>query len=196
MNQYFSQDYLSKGRFISFWHQINEVLKTKPNTVLEIGKGSGIVAEILKKYGIKVKTIDIDKNVSPDFIGDIRTYKFNEKFDTTLCAEVLEHLPFSDFEKTLRRIKKTTNKSTIITLPEALLTDFHFSLKLIPFVKEISKTIKIYDVNKFIKPDHLWEVGQKLTPLNLIEDRMTKHFHLEKSYQIKESRHRFFVLTI
>lgn len=194
MNPYVFQDYLSRSRFMSFWHQIDEVLKTKPKTVLEIGKGSGIVAEILKQYGIIVKTIDIDKNVDPDFIGDIRTYGFKQKFDTVLCAEVLEHLPFSDFPKVMNRLKIITGY-VVLTLPEALLTYFHFAVKTVPFIPEISKTIKIYDYNKFIKPDHKWEIGQKKTPLPLVKKTIEKHFLIKKTYQIKESRHRFFILT-
>lgn len=195
MNKYFSEDYLSKPRFISFWHQIHEVLKTKPKTVLEIGIGSGVVAEILKNYGVKVKTIDIDPNVKPDFVGDVRTYKFKEKFDTVLAAEIFEHLPFADFQKTLKNIKPIVKKNVVITLPEAILTYFHFSFKAVPFIPEIAKTIKIYDYNKFVKPDHFWEIGQKKTPLTMVIKQMENVFKLEKTFQIKESRHRFFVLS-
>lgn len=194
MNPYFFQDYLSKARFMSFWHQIDEVLKTKPKTVLEIGMGSGIVSEILKKYGVDVKTIDINKKVNPDFVGDIRIYKFKEKFDTVLAAEIFEHMPFADFQKTLKNIKPIVKKNVVITLPEAILTYFHFAVKAIPFIPEIAKTIKIYDYNKFIKPDHFWEVGQKETPLDLVLKTMEETFEVEKTYQIKESRHRFFIL--
>lgn len=193
-NPYYSQEYLSFGRWVSFWHQINEVLQTHPKTVLEVGKGSGIVDAVLQGYGVEVKTIDIDRKTEPDIVGDIRTYQFRQKFDTVLCAEVLEHLPFSDFGQSLERIHRVTRKSVVLTLPEAILTYLHLSLKAVPFVPEITRTIKIYDDDKFIKPDHRWEIGQKETPLDLVITNIRRYFEITYTYQIKESCHRFFVL--
>ena len=38
---YINMNYLSRERWISFWYQIMEVTKTKPEKVLEIGPGPG-----------------------------------------------------------------------------------------------------------------------------------------------------------
>ena len=46
-NHYFNESYNSKERFISYWHQINEIIKLKPKKVLEIGIGNGFVSKYL-----------------------------------------------------------------------------------------------------------------------------------------------------
>ena len=57
-----------KDRWVSYWHQIDEVLKLEPKTVLEIGIGNGLVTEYLKKHGVEVKTLDIEKKLNPNFL--------------------------------------------------------------------------------------------------------------------------------
>ena len=47
--------YNDKGRFNSFWHQIDSVLKLKPANVLEIGTGNGFVKYVLEKNNIQPK---------------------------------------------------------------------------------------------------------------------------------------------
>ena len=42
-NHYFNEFYDSKERWISYWHQINEIIKLNPKKVLEIGIGNGFV---------------------------------------------------------------------------------------------------------------------------------------------------------
>ena len=46
-DHYFNKSYDTKERFISYWRQINEIIKLGPNRVLEIGIGNGFV--ILKR---------------------------------------------------------------------------------------------------------------------------------------------------
>ena len=49
MNDYYQfQKYDYLIRWISYWHQINEVLKLRPKTVLEIGIGNKTVRDCLK----------------------------------------------------------------------------------------------------------------------------------------------------
>ncbi len=105
---------IPKTKFITYWHQIHEVQKTKPKKFLEIGIGDGFVSNYLgKKKKIKVVTFDNDKKLNPDFVGDINflsKYFPKNSFDTILCAEVLEHLPFSSFKKCLKEMNKISKK--------------------------------------------------------------------------------------
>lgn len=52
MNQvepdHYYDNYDWKGRFCSYWHQINEIIELGPNRVLEIGIGNGFVSKYLK----------------------------------------------------------------------------------------------------------------------------------------------------
>ena len=62
--------YDSKRRFVSYWHQIREVISCDPLQVLEIGVGSGFVSRYLRGRGIAVKTVDIDASLEPDVVAD------------------------------------------------------------------------------------------------------------------------------
>ncbi len=107
-----------QDRWISYWHQIDEVLKLQPRTVLEIGIGNKMVSDYLRKQGIEVKTLDIDEDLKPDFIASVINMPLaNDSFDVILCAEILEHLPFKDFKKALLELKRVTKRYTVLSLP-------------------------------------------------------------------------------
>ena len=89
--------YNSKERWLSYWYQINELLSKSPESILIIGKGSGIVENAISTIApdIKVATLDILSQVSPDIVGNMRYLPFRESsFDFVLCCQVLEHIPF------------------------------------------------------------------------------------------------------
>ena len=72
--------YDSKERFISYWHQLNEIFKLKPSNVLEIGIGYGLTSAYLKNSGINVVTLDIKKEFNPDVPGSVLKIPFPNDF--------------------------------------------------------------------------------------------------------------------
>ena len=47
IDHYFDTNYDNKERFISYWHQINEILSIDSKKIIEIGKGNGFVSNYL-----------------------------------------------------------------------------------------------------------------------------------------------------
>jgi len=95
---YFNKSYDTKERFISYWHQINEIMELNPKKVLEIGVGNGFVSKYLKERGVNVITLDIDERLKPDAVGSVLDIPFSESsFDVVTCYEVLEHLPYENY---------------------------------------------------------------------------------------------------
>lgn len=138
-------NYDSIERFISYFYQINFALKTKAQKVLEIGIGNKTVSDYLKRCGLSVTTCDFDRSLEPDVIADIRDLPFEKnQFETVLAFEVLEHIPFADFERSLRELARVSNKNIILSIPyscayfEAI---FDFSIPY--FKKTISIPIRI-----------------------------------------------------
>ncbi|MHA1834506.1 MAG: class I SAM-dependent methyltransferase, partial [Candidatus Baldrarchaeia archaeon] len=85
-NHYFVLSYDSKERFISYWHQINELTQLKPSSILEIGIGNGLVSNYLKQRGYNVTTMDIDPRLNPDVAASIDRIPFtDESFDVVAC---------------------------------------------------------------------------------------------------------------
>ena len=195
--KHYSWEYDSKNRFMSYWHQIQEVLKTKPKKILEIGIGNETVTNYLKTQGIEVVTVDIEKDLNPDYVcsvTDIDKYFKENSFDTILCAEVLEHLPFEDFEIALKKMHKITKNYVIISLPHFGI-NFRFSFK-IPLRKEKNLLIKI-PLPLIYKYDgeHHWEIGYRGYSLGKILKIFSKFFDIKKEFLVPETpSHHLFVL--
>ena len=197
-DHYFSAFYDSKGRFISYWHQINEVIKLEPKKVLEIGIGNGLVSKYLKERNLKVITLDIDKKLTPDKIGSVLNIPFTDSsFNVVSCCELLEHLPYENFYKAVSEIFRVSKSYSVLSLPDKnrfcrLDIQIH---KTIIFKKLLPLPPLNAPVHKF-DGEHYWEIGKAGYPLNKItKDIQRAGFKIEKTYRIFENPYyRFFIL--
>jgi SAM-dependent methyltransferase len=116
---YWSREYNTKERLCSFWHQLDEVLRLSPESVLEVGPGSGLVTGWLRHAGVQTTTVDVDSSVAPDVIGSVTDLPFDaQSFDVVLCAEVLEHLPWEDAEHALRELRRVARGGAVVSVPD------------------------------------------------------------------------------
>lgn len=116
---YWSRLYNTKERFASFWHQLDEVLELGGRTVLEVGPGSGLVTDWLRRAGQTVTTVDIDKAVAPDHVASVTELPLPDRsHDTVLCSEVLEHLPRDRVEPALRELARVADRGLVISVPD------------------------------------------------------------------------------
>lgn len=195
---YFAKSYDTKERFISYWHQIHEVISLEPKNVLEIGKGNGFVSDYLRKRAVDIITLDIEKRLNPDIVGNILSLPFKDNsFWVITCYEVLEHLPYEDFLKVLSEIFRTSKSYVILSLPDV---ERAYKLDMqVPKLGEIKKLIILprskKPVHKF-DGEHYWEIGKAGYPLSrIINDIKKQNFEVKKTYRIFEyPYHRFFIL--
>ena len=196
MTDYFSEEYSDSRRWMSYWCQIKEVLAFKPQAVLVVGKGDGLVSEYLKLKSIKVITLDIDEDLKPDVAASVVKMPFNDReFDAVLCAQVLEHLPYEDFNKALLEIYRVNRSGAVISLPH-FGPAIRFLLK-IPFLPELKFIIKLPYLQKHqFKGEHYWEIGKRGYPLRKIKAEIKKSgFLLAKDYiSFENPLHHFFIL--
>ncbi|MDR1584381.1 MAG: class I SAM-dependent methyltransferase [Prevotellaceae bacterium] len=181
--------YVNLPRWNSYWHQIAETMVLKPQTVLVIGIGDNIVGEMLIKQGIKVYTFDFDSALKPDFVGDIRnidTILDGKRFDVILCCQLLEHLPYENFENILSRLK-TLADNVIISLPHVcpqLKTALKLRLAFFAFCRK-------YKFNG----EHYWEIGYRGYTKRKIRNSIRKYFMIKKEFLAQHNNyHLFFVL--
>jgi SAM-dependent methyltransferase len=117
---YWSREYNTKARICSFWHQLDEILMLGARTVLEVGPGSGIVTEWLRREGISVTTLDMDPAVPTDVHGSVTELPFgDDSFDATLCCQVLEHMPFEQSERAIGELIRVARQGAVISVPDA-----------------------------------------------------------------------------
>ena len=108
----------TESTFISYLQQIRHVTQLQPRTVLVIGVGDHLVSDFLKRKGFDVKTLDVDPDLKPDYLCDIRRpLPIGEKFDLVLACEVFEHFPFKDFEKSIENIVPVVGTHLVISMP-------------------------------------------------------------------------------
>lgn len=187
--------YIHMDRWVSYWHQIAESLDLEVERILEIGIGNRIVADSLRKEGIKVQTMDIDRELSPDFVGSVENIPLkNNSVDMVLCAEVLEHLPFEKFERCLRELNRVTGKYVVLSLPH-FGPPVRISFK-IPFMKEIKIAFKIpWPVSHKSGGPHYWEVGKRGYSSRKIRNMIKKYFKIKKEFIPFENQyHHFYIL--
>ena len=195
-SKYSFEKYVYFSRWISYWYQIKEVLNLKPEKLLIIGKGDGIVENVFKKYILEVKTLDIEKKLKPDIIASVENMPLEDNsFDVILCAEVLEHLPFEKFPKALKEIKRVSKNFVVLSLPHWGWM-FYFGLKL-PFFKKIILFFKISGLLKHkFQGEHFWEIGKRDYSLKKIKKIIQEcGFKILKDFiNYNSSYHHFFVL--
>lgn len=194
---YFSEKYNDKFRWLSYWHQINEVLRLKPKNVLEVGSGNKTVYDYLKRRGIAVFCADINSKLKPDFLASATNLKGIEncQFDVVLCCQVLEHLPFEKFEASLKELKRVCQRFIVLSLPHCG-PYFKFNFHL-PLLGERTIFLKISGVNKSKFSDgHYWEIGERGYPLRKIKKCFKKvGLKINKTFLLPERPfHRFFIL--
>jgi len=183
-SHYFNQKYNHKARWLSYWYQVDLILKSEIKTVLEVGIGAGIVKDYLFKVLDNVKTLDIDAQLNPDIVGSIEKIPVNDmSFDCVLAAEVLEHIPYEHFISTLKEMKRVSRKYAIISLPDSRHTLFSWYLKL-PLIRPI---IALWKLNKKeghrFDGQHYWEIGKKEYGLERIKsDIINSGWKIIKSF--------------
>lgn len=190
--------YESKERFISYWHQIDEVRRLAPDTLLEVGIGSGFVSRYLRRLGLDVTTLDFDARLGPDVVGSVLEMPFERgAFDAVACFEVLEHLPYGRFGAALGELRRVARRHVLLSLPDAQKA---YTVRVrVPHVFGVRWLVP----RPWGRPkphafdgEHYWEIGKAGYPLGRIcADVEQAGFEVAKTYRVFEHPyHRFFVL--
>lgn len=198
-DHYFNQDYDSKGRFINYWHQVDEILNLRPKTVLEVGVGTKFLTRYLSERGIKVTSIDIDQKLKPDYVGSVLEMPFKkDEFDVVVGFQVLEHLPFKDFPNAIGEMFRVCNNFAVISLPDnGRSYPMHFKFPKLGEFKFLLEPNVLRIKHQFnSRTGHYWEINKIGYEIDNIRKLfMRTGFIIEKDYRIFESPYNhFFIL--
>lgn len=197
--QHYTEDnYDSLGRFVSYWHQIDEVRRAEPENVLEIGVGNGFVSNYLRDRGFDVITLDVNAQLSPDVVGSITAIPLRDaSFDVVTACEVLEHLPQECVVEALREMRRVTRRAAVVSVPNKRIA---YALQLpIPKVGLRRWLFERCDPPGYSPgPEHLWEIGDGTVSADDVRAWMGEAgFRLERDYRPFENTcHHFFVLRV
>lgn len=190
--------YVDKGRWASVWHQLDEVARFKPQRVLEIGPGPGLLKRTGAAFGMAVETLDLDPELEPDHLGSVLALPFaNGSFDVICAFQMLEHLPYAQSLQAFAQMARVASKAVIISLPD-LRPMWRYSLHL-PRVGQ-----KCWLLNRpFWKPqshrfdgEHHWEINKLETPLEKVMADLSALMTLQRTYRMfDDPYYRFFVFV-
>ncbi len=169
---YYTKSYNTLTRFCSYSCQVNlllDLLKEKADyQILEIGVGSKLVNHFLKEKGVDITSCDFDKKLKPDILADIRNLPFvNDSFDIVIAYEVLEHIPFEDFRRALREMKRVSRKYLVLSFPYSrIFFELVVNIKIPYHLRKIFTLpllrVPFWTKHKFSpEHNHYWEVGKR-----------------------------------
>jgi 2-polyprenyl-3-methyl-5-hydroxy-6-metoxy-1,4-benzoquinol methylase len=193
---HYDHSYEGKKRLASYWHQIDECLRIGGQSILVVGKGSGLVSILLEKRGFIVTTVDIQAELLPLVIADVRQLPFlNESFDIVVCCEVLEHLPFEWFVPTLGELRRIVRRGVVLSLP-----DRGTYSRVLPYLlcrRRVVMDLPSVWVKKWLfDGEHYWEVGTSGHRLSDVQQAIGRaNLKVESTFRVWEyPYHRFWRL--
>lgn len=166
--------YLSHLDFLNwfrYYHLVKDVLRLGVLDVLEIGTGSGMVRNCLKPLVRDYRVLDINPNLSPDVVADVRVPQpeLLGCFDCVIAADVLEHLPFADLAVASTNLFTYLRPGghALITIPHRQSNFLFMSPTQVPHVFAVPTGFLSLGAfyRRFIKrkiwidPNHCWEIG-------------------------------------
>lgn len=201
VDEYSFAKYETKQRFLTYWQQLDAILALAPESVLEIGVGTGLVSSYLRYKGVEVTTIDINASLEPDVVGsvlDLESYFQPGQFDLVLCSRVLHHLPFESFERSVQQIAHAAREHAIISLP---IDDFSFyfmfrytssSIRTIhlrlPLVLKRLLLRRRYRASA-TRHHSLWKIGDsKNRSLGVVQEVVNRSFRIRWGRSVPEDR--------
>ena len=190
--------YAFEGRFVSYYWQLKEVLALNPGSVLEAGAGDRVFGNFIKdNTAVAYTCVDIAEDLRPDVVGSVLALPFRDKSHDVVCAfEVLEHLPFEQFDKAMSELARVARTHVVISIPHFGPT-LSFSLK-IPFITQIRFAFKIpFPKKHMFNGQHYWELGKRGFPPALIRQKLSAHGRIIRDFvPFGNQYHHFFVVDV
>jgi ubiquinone/menaquinone biosynthesis C-methylase UbiE len=198
---HFDSTYDNKRRLASYWHQVDECRTLGGESVLAVGKGSGLGSILLERQGFKVTTLDIQRQLDPTVVGDIRWLPFDDRsFDLAVCCQVLEHLPRESFVPALRELRRVVRRGVVLSLPDcgAYSTLCSILVSRVLRRKEMLTLPHLPRKKPKLDSEHFWEINMRGHRLyNVERDIDEAGFKTESSFRVWEIPfHRFWRLTV
>lgn len=192
--------YVSRTRMLTFWYQLHEVLEADPASVLEVGGGPGVVAGTLKERGVDLTTVDINRRLEPDFVAsvtDLDSILAADSVDVILCARVLHHVGFEQFDQALRQLARVARSRVVLTLPvdEARLyaafrrTAGNYRTASLALPLNVKRLIQRTGFASSDSYNRLWKINSSpATSEAAVRNVIERHFRVDKWYRIPEDR--------
>lgn len=188
--------YSHVDRWASYYYQLESALNLEPENILEVGVGDQVFKNFIQNNtNINYRSVDIAADLKPDVVGSVTNLPFeNNSFDLVCVFEVLEHIPFEQFDRALQELFRVSRRNVIISLPHfGPPVQFMFKIPFLPTIR-FSFKIPFYVKHQF-NGEHYWEIGKKNYPVSRILSIFEKYFIVKNHFVPFENQyHHFFIL--
>jgi len=189
------ENYVTFQRWSSYWHQVAATLRYRPKSVLEIGMGLGVTTQILKRAGIEVTTFDFDPSLKPDIVGDVRKLDrlvAPKSVDLVCAFQVLEHIPFEDFDAAIDALTRVARRNILISLPQWG-RPLEFRARLLKDRIAVKFARRIYRQKDWkFDGQHYWELGAKGFSPERICQSLSRKTRVLRNYVCEDNSYHYF----
>lgn len=191
--------YMSRARWASIWHQLDEVLRLAPAQVLEVGPGSGVFKAAATAFGQQVITLDPDPELRPDIVGSALALPLtDDAVDLTCAFQVLEHLPYSDALLAFSEMTRVARRHVVISLPDAKPL-WHYRVH-VPHIgsRDLWMARPFHRPRKHVfDGEHHWEINVEGFPLQRVCHDLGRMARLIRRFRAPDNAyHHFFVFEV
>lgn len=159
-SHYRFQNYENEARFTSYYHQLKAVFELKPETLLEIGGGTGCFLALARNSGITTWSADVDVELQPTVAASVLQLPFKEGVvDVCVAFQVLEHLPFDSFQRALLELARVSKAGVVISLPDFGNAGMVLSF---PYVRKLIFSFRVlpFMPKHRFDGEHYWEISK------------------------------------
>ena len=159
-----------------------------------------MVTAALRSVGLEVTTADVQPELNPDVVASVTDLPFHDgQFDVALCCQVLEHLPFDQFESSLCELWRCCRLGLVVSLPDS---SPHYEVRLrLPKVHQFHwigtrrrDPGTEYKRRKWELDGHYWEIGYRECALREVESALRAATNASvETWRVSDNKyHRFF----
>lgn len=197
-SHYNPASYLNPQRLASIGYQVQYLNRYFPKSkVLEVGVGTGLGAKFFKELGCEVSTLDVDSKLSPTVLGSVTEIPLADNaYESFVCCQVLEHLPWEEARKALRELHRVAVKGGIISVPAVSAC---LSIRFFPFRRNPrSLTFPLPGLGSrklHVPGEHHWELGRGVSLRQFLKELAEVGFVVKEQHRVVENPfHHFLVL--
>jgi len=184
----------SRKHFLWYYYQAKLVFDelSRDDRILEIGVGTSLLSDLLKRRKWQISNIDIDPEKNPDICVNALEFDFQAAgVSTVLAFEVFEHIPYADFETLIGNITGSGADTVLFSLPwnKFRLLDIDLDM---PLVGPRSLFIGL-NRRKIFTKNHFWELSGKRiflknSPQGVSAERRSRHYRETITYTATKKR--------
>ena len=145
-----------------YYEQIKLLKTLKIKNILELGCGRKVVTNYLRNLGYNLTTLDFDKNLQPDILGNVSnciSLLNGRKFDIIIASHIFYYIPYDNAISVIQELSKHCRYIYIGLLHQSLSFQFTFKIPLFE-IKRFNINLPLF---KLKTPNYEWELGNNIS---------------------------------